>query len=315
MKTIQWKGKTITKPGIYAGIPLAKYHSADICDGPSVSSSDLRKLFLQSPAHMYAEWPGNPDASEREETAAMIVGRAAHHLFLRDIKLGSFRDLFCVKPEQYPDRDTGVLKKWTRSSIYCKRWEDRMQRNGLSILTQEDFNNLRGMADSLANHPIINAGALNGQIESSLFWKDKATGLWLKSRPDAIPTTSVDFVDLKTTISVQWPDIQRTIAEYGYHQQGALICEGAKQVLGIDRPTFTLVFIEKKKPWCVRVVTLKDNELDRGHRANRYALDAVARCLKAKRWPGPGGEREDAEHIELPAWAQTQIDTKLEFGV
>ena len=264
---------------------------------------------------MYAEWPGNPDAIEREETAAMIVGRAAHHLFLRDVKLGSFRDLFCVKPEQYPDRDTGVLKKWTRGSIYCKRWEDRMQRNGLSILTQEDFNNLRGMANSLADHPIINAGALNGQIECSLFWKDKASGLWVKIRPDAMPTTSVDFVDLKTTTSVQWPDIQRTIAEYGYHQQGALICEGAKQVLGVDRPTFTLIFIEKKKPWCVRVVTLKDNELDRGHRANRYALDAVARCLKAKRWPGPGGEREDAEHIELPAWAQTQIDTKLEFGV
>ena len=101
----------------------------------------------------------------------------------------------------------------------------------------------------------------------------------------------------------------------GYHQQGALVCEGAKRLLGIDRPTFTLVFIEKKKPWCVRVVTLKDNELARGEKQNRYALDVIARCLKSGRWPGPGGEREDAEHIELPEFAQKRIDDKLTFGV
>ena len=31
-------------------------------------------------------------------------------------------------------------------------------------------------------------------------------------------------------------------------------------------------------------------------RRNRAALDAMAACMKAKRWPGPGGDREDAEH-------------------
>jgi hypothetical protein len=65
----------------------------------------------------------------------------------------------------------------------------------------------------------------------------------------------------------------------------------------------------------VRVVTLKDVDLDRGEKQNRYALDAVARCIKSGHWPGPGGEREDAEHLELPEWAQKQIDDRLEYGI
>lgn len=303
-KAAEWKGKPVTKPGLYSGIPLNKYHAADICDGPSVSSSGLRKLFSESPAHFYAEWPGNPNYDEPEDKQNLILGRAAHHLFLGNV-VGekTFSQLFCLK------------KYDSYRTVDAREWRDAQRQAGLAILTQEDFDNIRGMAEALAMHPIIMAGALNGRIEQSAFWKDKATGLWVKIRPDAIPTSSVDFVDLKTTLSVKWTDIQRAIAEFGYHQQGALVCEGAKRVLGIDRPTFSLVFIEKKKPWCVRVVTLKDNELARGEKQNRYALETIARCLKANKWPGPGGDREDAELIELPAWAQTQIDTKLEFGI
>jgi len=312
MKTLIWNGEPITRAGIYSGISLDAYHTATICDGPSLSSSGLRVFFLQSAAHFYSTWAGNPNRVEQEDKAHFIMGRAVHHLFLGE---KNFAKLFCIQPEEYPDKQTGVLKKWTYQSSYCQRWRDLQHRQALSILTQKDFDNIRGMSQSLAGHPIVNAGALNGQIERSVFWKDKETGLWLKSRPDAIPTTSMDFVDLKTTTSVLWPDIQRAIAENGYAQQGALVCEGAKRVLGIDRPTFTLVFIEKKPPWCVRVVTLKDNDLDRGAKANRYAIDGIARCMKAKRWPGPGGDREDAEHIELPGWAQSQIDDKLGFGV
>jgi len=312
MKTLEWLGDPISKAGIYANVPIDKYHSGDICDGPSVSSSGLRRLFSLSPAHFYTEWPGNPNRVEPEDKAHFIMGRAVHHLFLGE---KFFSKLFCIEPEEYPDRNTGLLKKWTYQSVYCQRWRERQWKQGLSILKQKDFDNIRGMAESLASHPIVTAGALNGQIERSVFWKDKEAGLWVKIRPDAIPTTSVDFVDLKTTTSVLWQDIQRTIADCGYHQQGALVCEGAKRVLGIDKPTFTLVFIEKKPPWCVRVVTLKDNELARGEKQNRYALDVIARCLKANRWPGPGGEREDAEHIELPEFAQKRIDDKLTFGV
>jgi hypothetical protein len=312
MKTTEWDGKAIKKPGLYSKIPLGKYHSAEICDGPSVSSSGLRRCFAESPAHFYSGWPGNPDYIPEDDKPQFVLGRAVHHLMLGE---PFFAKLFSAQPSEYPDAKTGEMKPWTYAANYCKQWRMAQQNEGKAILTPNDIEAIKGMAMSLSRHPIVKAGALNGQIERSMFWQDKDTGIWVKSRPDAMPTSSVDFVDLKTTTSVLWSDLQRTIAECGYHQQGALIREAARRVLKMENPTFTLVFVEKTAPYCVRVVTLKDVDLDRGEKQNRYALDAVARCIKSGHWPGPGGEREDAEHLELPEWAQKQIDDRLEYGI
>lgn len=171
---------------------------------------------------------------------------------------------------------------------------------------------VRGMMISIRDRaPPWIKDSLGGETECSLFWKDKETGLWLKSRPDAKPISDADFVDLKTTTSVIWPDLQNTMAKFGYIQQGALIRTAAREVLGLKDATFTLIFVEKTRPYCVQAVTPKPEELDRGEQQNRYALDVIARCLKSGQWPGPGGFREDAAYIELPEWAQKQIDQKL----
>jgi hypothetical protein len=311
-KSIEWDGHAITKSGLYSKISLDLYHSAGICDGPSVSSSGLRRLFNESPAHFFCEWPGNPKRIEPEDKPHFTLGRAVHHLMLGE---PFFAKLFAIQPAEYPDSKTGEVKPWSNNSHHAKAWHESMRKAGRSVLIGKDVDNIRGMAESLGHHPLIRAGALNGMIERSMFWRDKDTGLWIKSRPDSIPGDSGDFVDLKTTTSVKWVDLQRTIADMSYHQQGALVRSAAREVLGIANPTFTLVFIEKKAPWCTRVVTLKDNDLDRGEQANSAAMDAMARCIKSGRWPGPGGEREDAENIELPQWSQTQIDDRIKYGI
>lgn len=314
LKPVRWEGSVISKPGIYSKIPLAVYHRQQICDGPSVSSSGLRTLFSKSPAHFYESWSGNPDYVETPDKAQFILGRAVHHLILGEDR---FSESFCAQPTEWADK-VGLVHEWRRGqggALFADKWRDEQTKAGRAILTPPQIESIRGMAVSLSKHPIVRAGALNGLIEHSIMWKDKTTGLWIKVRPDAIPTSSVDFVDLKTTTSVLWPDLQRTIFDFGYHQQGALVRLAARHVLHIDNPTFSLVFVENVRPHCVRVVTLKDSDLDRGERQNRTALDTVARCIKSKHWPGPGGEREDAEHIELPEYAQKQIDEKLEFGI
>jgi len=306
---IQWDGKPISKPGLYDGIAMAAYHAPSICAGLSVSSSHLRRLAAYSPAHFYHRWPGNPQFEPEQERQHLVLGRAAHHLFLGE---GLFSKSFVAERREYPDAKSGQMKPWTYQAAYCRQWRAAQQAEGLSILKPDDIDDLRGMAKALEANQIIKLGALNGLIEKSLFWLDKPTGLWLKARPDAIPTSSVDFVDLKITTSVLWNDLQRTILDYGYHQQGALICRAAREVLKIENPTFTLVFVERKKPHCVRVVEVKDADLARGEKQNRAALDTISRCLKSKYWPGPGGDR--VEYIELPTWAQNQIDDQLTFG-
>jgi hypothetical protein len=312
--TTVWDGKTITKPGIYANIPLEAYHSQTILDGPSVSSSQLRRVLEEnggSPAHMYCEWSGNPDYIDQENNKALVLGRATHHLLLGQAK---FSEEFVIRPEEIPDQH-GILVAWQGNKTVCRDWLARAAAGGLrwhaerhkwtvdpkqrplTVVTGEDIETIRGMSQSLARHAIVKQGILSGQVERSFFWKDKATGLWLKARPDAVPTDSGDFSDLKTTISVQWKDLVKALSEFAYHQQAALVVEGAKTCANVEFNSFSFVFVEKKPPYCSRVVVLKPDYVALGMKQNRRALNVIATCIKAKRWPGPGDD--DVSMIDL----------------
>ena len=287
VKAIKWDGGTIKEPGVYSDIPLSVYHGQKICPGPSVSSSGLRRVLEingGSPAHFYCDWSGNPNAIEREDSRAFIIGNAAHFLLLGQ---PHFAKHFAIRPFEFRDYRTNSAREW----------RDQQIAKGLIPLTDEDVEVVKGMAMSLGRHPLVSQGLLAGDVERSLFWQDKATGLWLKSRPDAIPTDSGDTSDLKSTTSVSWPDLVRTISDWAYHQQGALIREGLKACCGIEMTSFSLVFVEKKPPYCARVVMLKDSDLDLGAKQNRKALDLIARCIDANHWPGPG--EDHVTHIEL----------------
>jgi len=309
LKTIVWDGKPITKPGMYSQIPLALYHGQEICDGPSISSSGLRQLNPQrgSPAHFYARWSGNPDRVEPEtEKKEFVLGRAVHHLLLGE---PHFAKLFVQQPAEYPGQH-GVLKPWSNNAHYCQRWNAEQAKLGRSILDPKQIGQIRAIAKSVGSHPFAN-DILHGLIERSLFWKDKETGVWLKIRPDAIPTDSADFADLKSTTSVVYSSLAKSINEFGYYQQAALVREGCKIVLGMDMQTFTFVFVEKAPPFAVRDIRLEAEDMDRGQRMNRACIRTFAKCLKDKRWPAPGYGNEGNERVGLSGAAREAIDNIL----
>ncbi|MGY3130077.1 hypothetical protein ACVWZM_000759 [Bradyrhizobium sp. USDA 4501] len=303
IQSIKWGGNAITQDGVYAKLPLPAYHRGDICDGPSVSSTTLRKLWETSPAHAWAHCPVNPARVEEPDSEAFVLGRAAHHLLTAEI---GFADVFVVRPETLDG------EKWNGNRKECKRWLAAKKREGLTVVTVAQVEVIRGMAISLGAFPLVQAGALNGLIERSLIWKDKETGLWLKARPDVTPNASGDFTDLKTTPSVLYRDLQSSVATFNYHQQAALVLEGA-MALGLEANSFTLIWVEKSPPYCVRAQQLKDDDIARGMKQNRAALRTFADCLASGVWPGPGDDRDDAEYVDLPDWKRKQIDERLKF--
>ena len=304
MKTIIWQGGKITEPGLYKGVPIDFYHG-DCCDGPSISSTGLRALIHTSPAHFYAKSYLNPRRVEQKEKAHFSLGRAVHHLVLGE---AYFAKLYAIQPEEYTDQKTGEKKKWTRAAEVCKSWHRAREKEGRTSISASDAENIVGMARSLAAHDTVKAGLLRGLIERSIFWRDEETGIWLKWRPDCVPNDSGDFSDLKTTTSVLWTDLMRTIDDYAYYQQGALGREVVKHVLGMDMQTFSLVFVEKNDPWCCRTVIIKEHLLQKGQSLNRIALRTMRDCLKSGRWPGPGAGGDVAEYIETSEWSQKHID-------
>jgi hypothetical protein len=297
----------IKTPGIYAGISLDAYHSGKICDGPSVSSTGLRTAWSKSMAHFYDEWPGNPDFAPREATAPMILGRAAHHLLLGE---DDFSTQYIGRPLALRDDDRGELAPWNSNRKECKKWLAEQDRAGRTVLLMSQLEAIKGMARALADDPLVKAGALNGEIERSMLAKDAETGLWLKARPDAIPTDSGDYADIKTTEDVTDAGIWRALRNNGLHQQGALIAEVAAK-LELPFTSFNLIFVESKRPHCVRVVPLTDDDLDLGMRQNRAMLRQIAACIKEQRWPGPGAG--DPRPIGMPVSERQFIEARLEL--
>jgi hypothetical protein len=120
------------------------------------------------------------------------------------------------------------------------------------------------------------------------------------------------YADLKTTVSVATDALRRALADYGYHQQGALVAEASRHVLGVELESFSFVWVEKAAPWCVRVTTLSAEDLTRGAMQNAAALREFARCTATNTWPGPGGDQSDGELLTLNPFAAKRIDERLE---
>lgn len=287
----------IDKPGRYR-VPLDYYHS-DCCAGPSISSSGLRTIFMKSPAHYWCESYLNPAREERDETEALILGRAAHHLLLGE---DEFSTLFIARPDKWDS--------WRTND--AKGWRAEQESSGRTVLLPAQLEQIRGMAKSLAAHPLVNAGILNGEIEQSLIWKDKETGVWLKARPDAIPNDSGDMADLKTTSFVGF-ELDREVSKLRYDVQAALTKWAAREVLGIEMESFSLVFVETKPPHCVDVLTLAKEDIQTAEQDLRTAVRTFAWCAEHDNWFGPAGTQSDARYVHVSEFAKKNAEFRRDF--
>jgi hypothetical protein len=298
---ITWDGQPISVPGIYRGVGIDGYHQ-QLTVGPSISSSGLRVIFNESPAHYFRDSYLNPNRAERKESEAFIFGRASHHRLLGE---ANFDRYFVVRPEELNG------KPWNGNRTDCREWLAVCREAGLTILTPAQRDAIVGMARGLAENPLVQAGILNGLVEHSMVWRDKETGIWLKVRPDVIPTDAADFSDLKSCADITDDGIERAIGDHGLNMQGALVGMGCREIFDREMETFSLVFSEKTEPHVARVKTLKPADLELGERQVRATLRQFAHCLEAGHWPGPGGQQTDAEYVEIKPYRRTAIEHRL----
>jgi hypothetical protein len=309
MKAVRWNGKQITEPGIYVGVPIGLYHSGKLCDQPNISSTALRTIFNQSEAHYWCRSPYNLDRiDDTNDSASLILGRATHHLILGEPR---FRAEFAITPSETKDAK-GKMQPWSMRFDSAKEWVAARKSEGFTVITQEQAENIKGIADRLKREPLVANGVLDGLIECTLAARDPETGVWMLARPDVVPTDSADFTDLKTTPSVIYSDLVRTIGEYGYHQQGALVAEVYETLTGEPIKTFSLYFVESKPPYCARMVILRENDLALGRLQNRNAIRRFVKAMNAGRWPGPGGDQEEVQEIEISGDRRARIMAALE---
>jgi hypothetical protein len=275
-----WDGKPISEPGIYKKIPMDAYHG-QLTVSPSISSSGLRTIEQKSPLHYFATSYLNPDRPEEDEaeSAAMIMGRAVHTLLLGE---EGFRDQYVTRPEKYED-DNGVWKPWSGNANTCKEWLADRKREGKTVLLKSQVADIVGMAERLSENPVA-MDLLRGRIERSIVVKDKATGVWVKSRPDSIPRDHT-IADLKTCGDASYVGIQRSIMDKGYLQQMALAIACLEIAGHTPVKEAVLLFVETKYPYAFNIKPLDNGDIFTAMRINRRALNTFAECLAANDWP------------------------------
>lgn len=284
----------VTEPGAYR-MPMSLYHS-QCCPGPSVSSTGIRKAALHSPLSFWKTSDMNPDRyPPKEESDALTLGKAAHCLILGD---EVFAENFAYVPEDAPKRPTAPqiaafqrTGAWSDAAAEGGPWWAAFdtQAAGRALLTAEQVKRIGYMAENLQALPEAREALIGDMTEISMIWQDGLTGLWVKSRPDCIPSNGFDFGDLKT-FSPKGGDLilaaQRATTDHGYPVQMGMACEGSERVFETTASRCALIFTQTTEPYEPVPILLDEEAIHWGRVLFRDGLNKIAHGLKTGEWPG-----------------------------
>jgi exodeoxyribonuclease VIII len=243
-----------------------------------ISASDIKWILPpRTPAHYHAYKTGQ---IVREETRALVIGTLCHLAVLEPERLPT---AFAVRPVGLDFR--------TKDG---KAWKEAQ--GDTPILDETEAAMLDGMSKSVAAHPAAAALLDGAQREVSLF-KDHRTGLKIKGRLDVLGNGYV--ADVKTAEAGDAGGFAAAVFRYNYHVQAAMYC----QLAGVER--FSFITVEKVAPYAVAVYDLSAKAIQVGLNSLNYALDTIALCEEAGRWPAYASE---VQTLDLPAWAYKQAE-------
>ncbi len=267
---------------------------AEYDKAPGIRQSRLKEM-ARSAAHFKAAME-----AEEVETRALILGHIFHTAILEP---NLFAASHYIRPSTYENKK-GEIKAWNGNALECKDWlaahEDRL------VIFNHEFDDIIGMRKSVMENPDANAALTQGESEVCLFWKDPKTEIGLKCRGDRLSGNSI--VDLKSTEDASEDGFAGSIGKFGYDVQGAFYLEGAK-ALGLKQKYFSIIPVEKTKPYACAVYQLADAVVDLGRSKYHRWLSLLAHCYEYNEWPGyPTGIKT----ISVRDWEFQKWDRQLE---
>jgi hypothetical protein len=250
--------------GIYSKLDIDLYHQLS-----GVSSSAISELLKAPKKYWYKYLSGE---FVQQESKALTLGKALHEYVLEP---ETFHDNFFCLPKI--DRRTKDGK-----FMYSTIMKEAGNKKPLSL---DEFDQVKGMAESLHEHPIFSKFIKEAFIEHSLLMTDKETGVRLKSRPDFY---TKDFIfDLKTTDNAQEFAYANKAYDFGYHRQAALSYDCLQELTGRSYDQEVHLFVvEKAPPYLVALYTLDDHHIEPGRKQYQTALVKYKDCLDSGVWPG-----------------------------
>ena len=262
----------------HPGLTNEAYHAL-----PALSPSQI-KVLGRSPLHYFDQFRAE-DRERPEPTAAMQLGTALHTAVLEP----ELWDATVAVPPHAFDRRTKAGKELAA--------EFERAAEGKIVLSPDDADRVRRMADAVHKHPAAKFLLdLPGRREASYTWKDPATGLECKTRPDWHSEDRRLVVDVKTTKDASREEFAKSIANFDYHVQAAWN-QGA-----LEAEQFLSLCIESERPYAVAVYPASGALIAAGQRRIEAAMTLLAECQASGVWPGYGDLLQ--EPIDLPGWCR-----------
>jgi hypothetical protein len=272
-------------PLVHEKLPFRKY-----IELPGEHSTALRRM-LTSPLE-YQHYK----KAEREETDALVIGRAAHTATL---EMPQFLREYALQPDDIKVRRGAAWDKFEADNA------------GKTILRDADYTLALAIAERIRAHK--KAGPLfagPGRNELSIQWRHES-GALCKARLDRF-TAAGDLIDLKTTADLT-PEVfeAQSYRKYGYHVQAAFYLDAARAA-GLDAKRVVIVCASKKEPIDVLVRPVDAALLDEGREAYERALQRIAECTASGDWPGMSEDEEVP--LKLPPWAMKFDEESIDLG-
>jgi len=246
------------------------YH-AKAYSGEYVSST-LLSTFRKSP---YLYWATINGVIERADSPSFRFGRMAHKMILEPER--AFMDAYAVGGPVNPK--TG--KPFGQET---KAWADYEAEIGKPIISEDDYDKVNAMRDSVMTHPEA-APFLTGHMYETIF-RTEVCSVNCQIKVDAINVDSYGLylIDLKTCDDLNF--FEQDAARFQYVHQAALYNMVFKQSLGyLDYDVKArIVAVEKRIPFRVGVFSLDSSikgavcDIDR-------ELVELHRCRKHNEWP------------------------------
>ncbi|MDX2369708.1 MAG: PD-(D/E)XK nuclease-like domain-containing protein [Colwellia sp.] len=252
--------------GIYENLANDEYHATD-----ALSRSDIMK-FRKSAHHFNMR-----HTTPFKETDAMALGSLVHTLVLEP---------HLVEQEYYFGEKYDRRTKAGKLS-HAQQLESAI---GKTFVLPEQREEAEIMAAAI-NSDSIAASLFDGcKMEESIFWTDSATGLKLKSRPDArkiVNDKESIIVDLKTTKDASPRKFAWSCIDFGYYWQAATL-KLALESIGQEMKEFIIVCVENSAPYATAIYVMEHDAINQAVSDLRRWYKAIAECQKTDVWPGYG---------------------------
>jgi hypothetical protein len=289
---------------VAADMDSALYHAS-----PAISNTKLSAMSRSMRDYFdLHERPGRPPlppatAGQRAGTLMHCVSLEPHYLKRR----------YVVAPDGAPRRPSSIqrnAKKPSDETIAAIKWWDDFAREhgGKEQLTQDELATAYAQRDALLAVQEIAAILEDDESaisELSLFWRDAASGVQCRCRPDRLQLIGdgrVIALDLKQTAAgIDVENWTKTSWKWGYHRQAAHYIAGIEATLQREVAAFVFGAVTDQYPFIADCFILVDEALLRGRIERDALLASYAQCSASGIWPAFG---DGPKLYGLPRWVR-----------